>query len=194
MPKKVLIISGSPGTGKTTLAKKLIKKLEFGRLDLHDYYKQISTGYNRSKRCYDVDVKKLEFLVKEKIKEMEKEDKEIKKKNKVVKRDDQRIKSKKETGKTNGLIIDSHIAHLLPKKLVDLCIILTCSDLKKLRGRLKRRKYSKKKIRENLDAEIFQVCLTEARERKHKVLVFDVSKKVDWSKIIRKIKSYLNSK
>jgi len=163
--KKTIIITGTPGTGKTTLAKSLAKKLSFVRLDLHDHYKEISSGYNRSKQCYDVDLKKLEKLVKEKKKEITKNEEK------------------------KGLIIDSHISHLLPKKLIDLCIVLVCPDLKKLEARLKRRKYSKKKIRENLDAEIFQVCLTEAKERKHKVLVIDVGKNVDKEKIIKKIKA-----
>jgi len=84
-------------------------------------------------------------------------------------------------------IIDSHITHLLPKKRVDLCIILTCSNLKKLEGRLKERMYSKKKIRENLDAEIFQICLMEAQENGHKVITFDTSKKISQKEFIEKI-------
>ncbi|MBU0457513.1 MAG: AAA family ATPase [Nanoarchaeota archaeon] len=159
MSNIVISISGSPATGKSKLAGLLAKELHFSRLDLHDHYKDISIGYNRSKQCYDVDLKKFEKLVKEKVKKVEK-----------------------------GLIVDSHIAHLLPQKLVDLCIIITCSDLKKLERRLKKKKYSKKKIRENLDAEIFQVCLNEAKEKGHKVITFDTSKinkKEDITKKIR---------
>jgi len=153
--KKVIVISGTPGVGKSALARSL---KGFTRLDLHEHYKDISTQYNRSKQCYDVDMKKFEKLVKEKLKE-------------------------------SDLVIDSHIAHLLPKKLVDLCVILTCSNLKKLEKRLVSRKYSKKKIRENLDSEIFQECLMGAKKKDHKVLVFDVSKvsKEEMLKKIRKI-------
>ncbi|MEK6899835.1 MAG: adenylate kinase family protein [Nanoarchaeota archaeon] len=147
MSKPLIAISGSPGTGKSTLAKILVKKLGLERLDLHHHYKQISTGYDRSKQSYDIDYHKFERLVKEKLKQTKK-----------------------------GLVIDSHISHLLPKKLVHLCIVLTCSDLKTLEMRLKKRKYSKQKIRENLDAEIFQICLTEATEKKHKILIFDTAK------------------
>jgi len=144
---KLIVISGSPGTGKSTLAEALVKKFGFRRLDLHDHYQDISTGYNRAKQAYDIDLKKFLLLVKKEL---------------------------KSSAKT--LIIDSHIAHLLPKSLVNLCIILTCSDLKKLEKRLQERKYNKRKIRENLDAEIFQVCLTEAQEQEHQPLVFDSSK------------------
>ncbi len=157
--RKILItITGSPGVGKSTLAKILVKKLGFDRLDLHHYYKRISTGYNRPKQSYEINYQKFEKLVKEKLKESKR-----------------------------GLIIDSHISHLLPKRLVDVCIVLICSDLKKLEKRLKARKYSKKKIRENLDAEIFQICLIEAKERKHKVLMFDTAKGMDKNKIVSEV-------
>ena len=164
LQRKILIaISGSPGVGKSTLAKFLAKKLGYDRLDLHYYYKRISTRYNRSKQSYDINYKKFEKLVKEKLNQTKK-----------------------------GLIIDSHISHLLPKKLVDLCIVLTHSNLKTLEKRLKARKYSKKKIQENLDAEIFQICLMEAQEKGHKVLVFDTAKEIHKQRIVQKIAGQLN--
>jgi len=154
----LVIITGTPGVGKTTLAKKIVK-LGYTRLDLHDHYKEISTRYDRKKQCYDIDVKKFTALVKKKVKEHEK------------------------------VVVDSHISHLLPKKMVDLCIILTCSDLKKLKRRLVARKYSKKKIEENIQAEIFQVCLEEAKG--HNVKVFDVAHKDFTSKINKLITKVL---
>ncbi|MBT3836686.1 AAA family ATPase, partial [Candidatus Woesearchaeota archaeon] len=54
MTHKLIVISGTPGTGKTTWAKILAKKLGYTRIDLHDHYKDISTGYNRSKQAYDI--------------------------------------------------------------------------------------------------------------------------------------------
>lgn len=146
---KVVIITGTPGTGKSTLAKILQNELHYDRLDLHQYYKQLSITYNKKKQCYDLDYNKVLPLVKEKIK----------------------------TTKKAGMIIASHIAHHLPKSLVTLCIVLTCSNLKELEKRLKKRKYNKLKIRENLDAEIFQVCLTEAQERGHEIKMFDTSER-----------------
>ena len=160
--KKLIAISGSPGVGKSTLAKLLVNKLGFDRLNLHHYYKHISRSYNSSKQSYDVDYTKFEKLVKEKLRETQK-----------------------------GLIIDSHISHLLPKRLVDLCIVLTCSDLKKLERRLKKRKYPIKKIRENLDAEIFQVCLVEAKEKKHNILVYNLDRGIDEKKIFIEVNKLL---
>ena len=163
MPKKVIAISGSPGVGKSTLAKILSKELKLARFDISKHYKKVSISYNKEKQCYDVDIKKFVLLIKEKLKENE------------------------------GLIVDSHIAHLLPKSLVSLCIILTCSNLKVLEKRLKKRKYSQKKIRENLDAEIFQICLVEAKEKRHKVLEINGCKKVNNKELVKKIiKTYKN--
>ncbi len=158
---KLIVISGTPGTGKSTWAQILQKKLPATRLDLHQHYKELSLGYNRKKQCYDLDMKKVEALV------------------------------KKEKKSAEILVLDSHIAHLLPKKLVDLCIVLTCENLKTLEKRLQQRKYSKKKIRENLDAEIFQICLVEATEKKHKVITFDTAKKILQKEFVAKVKSKL---
>ena len=65
--------------------------------------------------------------------------------------------------KPNGVIIDSHLSHYLPKKYIDLCLVTKC-ELKTLEKRLKERKYTKNKIRDNLDSEIFDICLNEAKE------------------------------
>ncbi|HLC70414.1 MAG TPA: adenylate kinase family protein [Candidatus Nanoarchaeia archaeon] len=146
MPK-LIIITGTPTTGKSTLAKALAKKLGYERLDLHHYYKSISSGYNIKKQAYDIDKKKFIALVKKKL-----------------------------SNTKTGLIVDSHISHLLPTKLVDLCIVLTCSNLKVLQQRLKQRKYSRQKISENINAEIFQICLMEAQEQGHHIKLFDTTK------------------
>ncbi len=145
--KKIVIITGTPGVGKTTLVKVLVKKLGYERVDLHTEYKQISKRYDFEKKCYVIDYIKLVKLIEERLRETLRE----------------------------GLVIDSHVTHFLPAKLVDLCVVLSCSNLKLLRRRLQKRGYTRLKIQENMDAEIMQVCLQEARERKQKILMFDTA-------------------
>lgn len=144
---KVIIVTGTPGTGKTTYSKKLSKEKKYAYFDVTELIKKnkLYDSYDRSKKAYDVDVKKLnKFLIK-------------------------LIKEEKEN-KTKGIIIDSHLSHYLPPEHVDSCIVMKC-ELKKLKRRLEKRGYSKSKVRENLDCEIFDVCLQEAKEEGHKIKI-----------------------
>ena len=80
------------------------------------------------------------------------------------------------------------MSHYLPKRVVDLCIVTKC-DIKVLNKRLKKRRYSKAKIKDNLEAEIFDVCLLEAKKKKHNVLVIDTSKGLKIREIVNYIKN-----
>lgn len=140
---KIIIVTGTPGTGKTTFAKRIAKKNNYDYLDVNEIIKKykLSEGYDKKMKTHLVDTNKL---------------------NKTL------IKIIKETKKS--LVIDSHLSHYLPKKYVSLCYVIKC-DLKKLKKRLNKRKYSRSKIKENLDVEIFDVCLNEAKEIGHKIKV-----------------------
>lgn len=149
---KVIIVTGSVGTGKTTLSKKLAKKLEFKYIDVNKIVKEygLSGSYDMERKCNIIDVKKLNKALIDKITKLEK-------------------------SFEKGIVVDSHLSHYLPKKYVDLCVVTKC-DLKILVKRLKKRRYSKKKVEENVECEIFDVCLTEAKHYKHKIIVIDTSK------------------
>ena len=145
---KFIIITGSVGSGKTTLSKKLSKYLDFDYFDVNKIIKKegLSEGYDKKNMCEIVDFKKLNRILIKIIKESK-----------------------------NGIVIDSHLSHYLQKRYVDLCIVTKC-NLNILKNRLKKRKYNEKKIKDNLEAEIFNVCFEEAREKGHKILIVDTSK------------------
>eukprot|EP00929_Paragymnodinium_shiwhaense_P004197 TRINITY_DN104944_c0_g1_i1.p1 TRINITY_DN104944_c0_g1~~TRINITY_DN104944_c0_g1_i1.p1 ORF type:complete len:176 (+),score=60.17 TRINITY_DN104944_c0_g1_i1:95-622(+) len=62
-----------------------------------------------------------------------------------------------------GCILDFHSAGFLPDDWFDLVVVLR-ADTATLYDRLEKRHYPEAKIKQNVEAEIFQTCLEEARE------------------------------
>lgn len=154
----IITITGTPGTGKTTIAKQLAsflrkRKIKYKILNLNAFIKKrkIYDYYDQKRHCYVVDETKLRKAILPLLKEAKK--------------------------KKQCLIIHSHLSHLLHKRYIDLCIVTKC-DLKTLLKRLKKRRYSAEKIRENLDAEIFDICRIEAEERGLKIYTVNTSKRI----------------
>ena len=165
---RLIIITGTPGTGKSTFASELEKRARFIRIDLHDlmnFYPEIVIGYSRSKRCYDIDIEALSFILKQILDEHGFE----------------------------TFVLDTHIGHLLPPKFVDLVVVMHCSSLKKLKTRLEKRGYHKRKVKENLDAEIFSECLDGAYQMGVPVLIFDTAKKLTKDEMTRQIVAHIQS-
>jgi adenylate kinase len=141
---KVILVSGTPATGKTAYAKKLAKEKGYKYIDVNRLIAKynLSEGMDRKRNSKIIDTEKLNRVLIEVI--------------------------DKEKKKQKGIVIDSHLSHYLPSDYADLCIITKCS-LPTLKKRLQKRGYSENKIRENLDAEIFDTCASEAMEIGHKI-------------------------
>jgi adenylate kinase len=157
----IIVISGTPGTGKTSIAKQVSESLQFTYIDINHVIQKhkLKDGYDEKRQCDIIDENKLVQALTE-----------------IIKQD-------------KNLVIDGHLGHELPKELVDVLIITKC-NLKELEKRLTERSYSKEKIRENLDAEIFDVCLTEATGNEHTVIVVDTDQDVDLEKLKEKIQKF----
>ena len=148
MSRFVIIVTGTPGTGKTQVAKKIALQLNAEYLNINALIKKyrLSDGYDKKLATFLVNPKVLAPALL------------------------RIIKAQKKT-----VVIDGHLSHYLPRKKVDLCIVTKC-DIKTLERRLRRRKYSRAKIQENLDAERFDVCLVDAAARKHNIRIVDTTK------------------
>lgn len=146
----VIIVTGTPGTGKTDLAREIARLLKYQYIDVNDVVKRekLVENYDKKRKTNVVDEAKLS---KELVK---------------------LINGKKEA----KLVIDSHMSQCVPSKYVDLCIVTKC-DLKVLKKRLEKKGYDAEKVRENLDAEIFDICLNEAFEAGHKLLIVGTASK-----------------
>ncbi|RLV91246.1 Adenylate kinase isoenzyme 6 HBR1 [Spathaspora sp. JA1] len=62
-----------------------------------------------------------------------------------------------------GAIVDWHCCDIFPERLIDLVVVLK-TDTSNLYDRLKKRNYNEIKLQENLDCEIMEVILNDARE------------------------------
>ena len=160
----VIAVSGTPCTGKSTLSKALSEAFGWEYININRLMQAsgIPIKKDTMRACKTVDLGDLDSFVRFRL------------------------------ARCNNAVIDSHMSHLLNKRLVDLCIILGC-DLALLKSRLEKRGYSPLKVKENLDSEIFQVCLTEAQRRGHDILYIRTDR-AETSSLIRKIRRTLLSR
>jgi len=64
-----IAVTGVPGTGKTTIAKLLSKRIGFTYIDLNKLAedKNLYTGYDKKRNCKIVDIKKIDNEIKKKV-------------------------------------------------------------------------------------------------------------------------------
>jgi len=131
-----LIITGNPGVGKHTIAKSVAKILNYEILDINKIALE-SGVYEKNDESADVDIQKLQNILKNKIKEKS--------------------------------IVVGHLApYVLTKKQVKKVIILRKNPYK-LISIYKKRRYSAKKIAENLGSEILGVIAYDCMKKFGKI-------------------------
>jgi adenylate kinase len=130
-----IIITGTPGTGKTSVSKIVSEKLESELISVNELVdqKHIYTGINKEKEYKEVDLNHLSREIQSVIQNSPK-----------------------------NVIVEGHLAHYIEKdEFVDLVIVLRARpDI--LRKRLNKRAWSDSKVQENLEAEALDICTFEA--------------------------------
>ena len=142
---KVIAITGTPGTGKTTLAEKISEELDFELFDLNKFIKE--------EGIYEPD-----------------EDG-----TKIVDRNDlQNSFENILEEKNHDLVVDGLLSYLLSSNQVDHIVILRANP-NTLRKRLNRRDdFSEEKIEENIESEAIGAVTSESIERHGIKNIFEI--------------------
>jgi adenylate kinase len=167
----IIAITGTPGTGKTYISKMLVKasksRLKHFDLNKHIKDKKLHDSYDRKAKTRDVDVMKIKKIIDPTIEKYKSQhiimDKLIGKNIELK----EFIEIVSKSVDIKGIIIDSHLSHYL---INDYCIVIR-SDIKEIHKRLKARRYPNKKIEDNIQSEIFEICLDEAKQAKDNVII-----------------------
>jgi adenylate kinase len=168
MSRKIIVVTGTPGVGKTTISQKLANKLDANYLSIANLVKgeQLISGVDKIRKTLVADTKKVSERVQEILR-----------------------------SSVGNIIIDGHYAiDVVPKKEVNTFFVLR-REPAELKDVLENRGFGGKKLWENLAAEILDVCLLDALSVCHadKVCEIDVSGKTV-EEIVEEMVSVLKEK
>ena len=130
-----IAISGSVGSGKTTLAKELGRELSFSVIHLNELAEKYKIEDVEELQTFDFDLDALLDTFEKELNE----------------------------GLHQNTIIESHFSQYIHPELIDILIIIN-RDLKELKQEYEIRGYNPQKIQDNLEVESFNLCFYEAEE------------------------------
>jgi len=153
MHKQVILITGTPCVGKTTVARQLSKKLDALYVNLTELAEKekLTKGQDKKRKTMIIDEDKMRKKLRETI----------------------------DTTLKTTIIIDGHYAaSVVPKNTVTRIFVLRRNPVE-LRDLMEKCGFQGQKLWENLASEILDVCLVEAlrEHKKEKVCELDVTTK-----------------
>jgi adenylate kinase len=142
-----ILVTGTPGTGKTTLTESICDRLGFTNINVGELVK--------THECYERKDEEMDTYILD-------EDKE-----------DKLLDLMEPMLQKGGCVVDFHSPELFPERWFDLVLVLR-TDTEVLFDRLSLRGYSEKKRMENMECEIMQVVAEEAREAYESEIVHEI--------------------
>lgn len=129
-----ILVTGTPGTGKSTLSAEIAAKTGLNYISVGDFAKEneLFCGYDDEYACPVLDEDRLIDELEERVSE-------------------------------GGNVVDYHSCDLFPERWFDVVFVLR-TETSFLYDRLQNRGYAGKKLEDNMQCEIFQMILEEARE------------------------------
>jgi len=144
MARLIIAVSGTPGTGKSVFARALARKLDARLVDLNALIKR--------KKLFKLDVDGVRIADLLGI----------------------RVEFAKTMKNSNtSIVAEGLLSHLLPRKLLTHVIVLRTRP-RVLEKRLRARKYSNAKLRDNLEAEALSIILWEAVHEHGAAKVYEI--------------------
>ncbi|KAG7662592.1 FAP7 [[Candida] subhashii] len=138
-----IIITGTPGCGKTSHSESLVSHLNQEIKDGKNKFNHLNVSEVAKERgCIESYDERLDTSVVD---------------------EDKLLDSLAVDMEKGGAIIDWHCCDIFPERLVDLVVVLR-TDNSILYDRLKKRNYNEAKLQENIDCEIMEVVLNDARD------------------------------
>ncbi|HDO20088.1 MAG: adenylate kinase family protein [archaeon GB-1845-036] len=165
---KAIIIQGTPGTGKSTIAERLSKKLGIKHIDISRLVIEEKLYVEVDRERSDSKVANIDKLTEKIVNILENSGKDV--------------------------IVEGHYADIIPEKYVKKAIIIRLHP-EILEKRLRMRGWSEKKVRENVLSEALDECLISALQTYgiDKVVEIDATNK-NVEEILREILDELEGK
>jgi len=131
---KAIVLTGTPGTGKTSVSARLAEALSLDTVHVNDLVlrERLYSGYDGLRDTYVIDIRRASRRISEVV-----------------------------TTSSKEVLIEGHLAQLVAsRRLVETALVLRCHPIV-LKERLRRQGYRAEKVRENVLAELLDVCLVE---------------------------------
>jgi adenylate kinase len=144
---KIIIVTGTPGVGKTVLARLLAKEIGFTFSSLGDLVRRerLHKGFDRRARSYMIDERAAR----------------------------KKLQSYFENHQEKGIVFETHSSSILPKTRGMFAVVLRLDPVV-LAKRLRARNWPKLKIWENVESEMIDVSLYDSLKVLGKTRVFEI--------------------